>query len=85
MGLVERLPALIDDRDEAADVVHHLAEDSLVRLWASIQRFAEAVYGVHLGARDRADSRPIVLWTAKRLMASMLPKFPIAEYATQPR
>jgi uncharacterized Zn finger protein (UPF0148 family) len=44
MDLAERLPSLMDDQDAAADVSRHLAEDGLVRLWSSFQRFAEATY-----------------------------------------
>jgi hypothetical protein len=44
MDLADRLPTLMDDRDAAADVARHLAEDGLVRLWSSFQRFAEASY-----------------------------------------
>lgn len=44
MDLADRLPTLMDDRDAAADVARHLAEDGLVRLWSNFQRFAEASY-----------------------------------------
>jgi hypothetical protein len=47
MELAERLPTVMDDQDAAADVARHLAEDSLVRLWSSFQRFAEATYAAH--------------------------------------
>lgn len=47
MDLAERLPSLMDDQDAAADVGRHLAEDGLVRLWSSFQRFAEATYAAH--------------------------------------
>ena len=50
MDLAERLPTLMDDQDAAADVARHLAEDSLVRLWSSFQRFAEATYAAHLAS-----------------------------------
>ncbi len=48
MHLAGRLPELMDDRDDAADLARHLAEDSLVRLWTAFQRFAEAVYEPHV-------------------------------------
>lgn len=44
MDLADRLPSLMPDRDEAADLARHLAENGLVRIWASFQRFAEATY-----------------------------------------
>ena len=44
MGLADRMAAVVDDRDAAADAARHLAENSLVRVWASFQRFAEASY-----------------------------------------
>ncbi len=47
MDLAERLPSLMDDQDAAADIARQLAEDCLVRLWSSFQRFAEATYAAH--------------------------------------
>ena len=50
MDLADRMPAVVEDRDEAANAARHLAEDSLVRIWFSFQRFAEATYLTHPGA-----------------------------------
>ncbi len=50
MDLADRMPAVVENRDEAADAARHLAEDSLVRVWFSFQRFAEATYRTHPGA-----------------------------------
>jgi hypothetical protein len=47
MDLAERLPTMLDDDDEAADIGRHMSEDGLVRLWSSFQRFAEATYATH--------------------------------------
>lgn len=47
MDLAERLSTMMDDPDAAADVARHLAEDGLVRVWSSFQRFAEATYATH--------------------------------------
>ena len=47
MDLADRMPAVLDDRDTAADAARHLAENSLVRVWSSFQRFAEATYAAH--------------------------------------
>ena len=44
MDLADRLADIMDDRDAAADAARHLAENSLVRVWSSFQRFAEAAY-----------------------------------------
>lgn len=44
MDLADRMATLTDDRDVAADSSRHLAENGLVRVWSSFQRFAEAVY-----------------------------------------
>ncbi|TAL06507.1 MAG: hypothetical protein EPO00_10970 [Chloroflexota bacterium] len=44
MNLAEKMPEVVEDRDEAADAARHLAENSLVRVWSSFQRFAEAAY-----------------------------------------
>ena len=44
MDLAERMPGVVEDRDAAADAARHLIEDSLVRVWFSFQRFAEATY-----------------------------------------
>ncbi|CAN5787024.1 hypothetical protein BH23CHL8_BH23CHL8_26560 [soil metagenome] len=57
MDLVDRLPALMDDRDAAADVARHLAEDGLVRLWSSFQRFAEASYAASTASTDAPARR----------------------------
>ena len=56
MDLADRLPTLMDDRDAATDVARHLAEDGLVRLWSSFQRFAEASY-VATPASAKAPAR----------------------------
>jgi hypothetical protein len=56
MDLADRLPTLMDDGDTAADVARHLAEDGLVRLWSSFQRFAEASYAAS-PASARAPAR----------------------------
>lgn len=42
--LAEKMPTLIGDRDLAADAARQMNENSLVRVWASFQRFAEATY-----------------------------------------
>ncbi len=47
MNLAERLPAEMEDLDAAADLARLFAEDGIVRLWSSFQRFAEATYGAH--------------------------------------
>jgi len=47
MDLADRMPSILDDRDAAADAARHLAEDSLVRVWSSFQRLAEATYAAH--------------------------------------
>lgn len=47
MDLAGRMPTVVEDRDAAADAARHLAENSLVRIWASFQRFAEATYNGH--------------------------------------
>ncbi|MGH2500289.1 MAG: hypothetical protein ACRDF0_09405 [Candidatus Limnocylindria bacterium] len=52
MLLASRLPQLMDDKDAAADMARQFAEDALVRLWSSFQRFAEAAYET-LGASDK--------------------------------
>lgn len=44
MHLVAKLPEMMDDKDAAADMARQFAEDTMVRLWSSFQRFAEAVY-----------------------------------------
>ena len=44
MDLASRVPSLMNDRDAAADVARQMAENSLMRLWSSYQRFAEASY-----------------------------------------
>jgi hypothetical protein len=43
MDVADRLPSQLG-RDAAADVARHLAEDGVVRLWSSFQRFAEVTY-----------------------------------------
>ena len=50
MDLADRLPAVVEDRDAAADQARQLAENTLVRAWFSFQRFAEATYRTHPGA-----------------------------------
>jgi hypothetical protein len=47
MDLAERMPSLIEDRDVAADTARQMTENSLVRVWSSFQRFAEAGYASH--------------------------------------
>lgn len=44
MDLADRMPEVVEDRDAAADAARHLSENSLVRVWSSFQRFAEAIY-----------------------------------------
>ena len=44
MDLAERLPSQMADQDAAADLARLFAEDGMVRLWSSFQRFAEAMY-----------------------------------------
>ncbi len=44
MDIADRMATIVPDRDAGADAARHLAEDSLVRVWASFQRFAEATY-----------------------------------------
>lgn len=44
MDLAEKMPEVIEDRDAAADAARHMAENTLVRVWSSFQRFAEATY-----------------------------------------
>ena len=44
MDLADRMPTVVEDPDAAADAARHLAENSLVRVWSSFQRFAEAMY-----------------------------------------
>ena len=44
MDLADRMPEVIEDRDAAADAARHMAENTLVRVWSSFQRFAEATY-----------------------------------------
>jgi hypothetical protein len=50
MDLADRMTEVVSDRDAAADAARHLAEDSLPRVWASFQRFAEATYATTLAA-----------------------------------
>jgi hypothetical protein len=40
----EKLSSVIEDRDVAADAARQVIENSLVRVWSSFQRFAEATY-----------------------------------------
>lgn len=47
MQLVAQLPEMMDDKDAAVDMARQFAEDTLVRLWSSFQRFAEAAYQTH--------------------------------------
>jgi len=47
MDLAENIANLVPDRDMAADAARHMAEDSLVRVWSSFQRFAEATYSAN--------------------------------------
>ncbi len=47
MDLAEKMPEVIEDRDAAADAARHMAENTLVRVWSSFQRFAEAGYASH--------------------------------------
>jgi hypothetical protein len=47
MDLTERMPDVMGDQDAAADAARHLTENSLVRVWSSFQRFAEATYKAH--------------------------------------
>ncbi len=44
MDLADRMPGVVEDRDTAVDAARHMAENTLVRVWSSFQRFAEAVY-----------------------------------------
>lgn len=44
MTLAGRLPELLDSRGAASDTARVMAENALVRIWSSFQRFAEAVY-----------------------------------------
>lgn len=44
IGLAERLPSQMADKDAAADLARLFAEDGMVRLWSSFQRFTEATY-----------------------------------------
>lgn len=44
MALGARLPELMDSKAAATDAARAMAENSLVRLWSSFQRFAEASY-----------------------------------------
>jgi hypothetical protein len=44
MDLADRMPTVVEDRDQAADAARHMAENTLVRVWSSFQRFAEAIY-----------------------------------------
>jgi len=44
MDLADRMPTVVEDPDAAADAARHMAENSLVRVWSSFQRFAEATY-----------------------------------------
>jgi hypothetical protein len=44
MDAAEKLSAVIDDPDVAADAARQVIENSLVRVWSSFQRLAEAVY-----------------------------------------
>lgn len=50
LDLVDRMPTVVEDRDEAADVSRAMVERSLGLLWASFQRFAEATYLTYPGA-----------------------------------
>ncbi len=47
MDLVDRMGELISDRDQASDTARQLAENALVRIWSSFQRYAEAAYASH--------------------------------------
>lgn len=47
MDLADRMGELISDRDQASDTARQLAENALVRIWSSFQRYAEAVYESH--------------------------------------
>jgi hypothetical protein len=44
MDLADRMPTVVEDRDQAADAARHTVENTLVRVWSSFQRFAEATY-----------------------------------------
>lgn len=50
MDLADRMADIVDDRDAAADAARHLAENSIVRIWASFQRFAEVTYDADPGS-----------------------------------
>ena len=54
IDLADRIATIVEDRDVAADAGRHLAEKSLVRVWASFQRFAEATSSA---PGQRHDSR----------------------------
>jgi hypothetical protein len=47
MDLADRMGELIGDRDQASDTARQLAENALVRIWSSFQRYAEAAYASH--------------------------------------
>lgn len=44
IDLADRMPTVVEDRDEAADVSRAMVERSLGSVWAAFQRFAEATY-----------------------------------------
>lgn len=44
MAHAEQLPQLMESKAAASDLARAMAESALVRVWASFQRFAEAVY-----------------------------------------
>jgi hypothetical protein len=50
MDLADRMPSVVSDRDAAADAMRHMAENTLVRVWSSFQRFAEAIYKATLAS-----------------------------------
>ncbi len=57
MDLADRMGAIVDDRDVAADTARHLGENSLVRVWASFQRLAEAAYAANAASSTKPARR----------------------------
>jgi hypothetical protein len=82
MDLADRMPAVVEDRDAAADAARHLAENSLVRVWSSFQRFAEASYRAHPGAAAARRNAFQNLAESDRLWRAVIAKT-YADFVTQ--
>ena len=68
MDLADRMPEVIDDQDAAADAARHMTENTLVRVWSSFQRFAEAMYLAAPGtdAPPRNAFQNLELWESTK-------------------